>query len=256
MIDNSKGQDNNEEVQPQSEVPAEQKQVDDSGLPQDASERTREQFEKLKRSNQEMKQKLDSLEENVEVESILDSLKPKKAPAMPDFDFMNDTPKKEEPLVDEKGYIDAKKLEHNLIEAKQKAIAAEKQANALREQFVRYEETQQTRAAYEKHPELNPRSKVFDKKFYNLVKNELIGQMIKGEKDVLKAAATVKNYYKPQVVEEKPNNSKEQKQQINAGRKTAPRGVSYKGADDQALVDATRRGVKGALAERLRRAGY
>ena len=48
----------------------------------------------------------------------------------------------------------------------------------------------------------------------------------------------------------------DQKQQINAGKASSNRSGAYETTDDSDLIRATRKGKKGALAERLKRAGY
>jgi len=77
----------------------------------------------------------------------------------------------------------------------------------------------------------------------------------------MKAAASVKEYYKgnPQVIEKTPEakveDQTEQKQQVNAGHQRSTQST-YTETEDSQLVTATRLNKKGALAERLKRAGY
>lgn len=260
MNDDTNVQDKEVDEQPQSDLHPETNQADEAELPQDAKDRTQEQFEKLKQSNQELKEKLEKLETSEEAQSVLDSLKPKAMPQMPDLDLPDSEKKKEEPrLIDERGYVDGQLLEKNLTQAQKRALEAERRAKEVQEKLVRYEETQQTREAHKEFPQLDPNGKNFDKSFYKLVRNELIGQMVEGKKDLVKAARDVSKIYQPEAKEETPAETEaqkaEKKEQINSGTRSAPRGAAYSDLDEQQLAAATRQGKKGALAERLRRAG-
>lgn len=260
MSEDTKVQDNNVEGKPESDLHAEQKPVEEAQLPEGTKERTAEQFEKLKESNKKLQEELESARNPKSTESILDSLKPK-APA---FDFPgipeNLTKAEKKKLIDESGYLNSDVLEQTLSNAERRANEAEKAARETREQLVKFEETQQTRMLHEKYPELDPHGKSFDETYFNLVRNELFGQMVRGEKDALKAAANVKKYYTPKVAEEKKAVVKEdqtdQKQQINAGQTKSGQVSTYQELEDSELIMATRKNKKGALAERLKRAGY
>lgn len=264
MNEDTNVQDKEAEGNQQPELHTEQKPNEEAELPEDANDRTREQFEKLKKTNQEMSNKLRDFENKSNAESVLDSLKPKAAPQAPNFDFSLKTPTiepDEEQLIDEQGYVNANVLQKSITDAKNRAEKAEREAQAIKSQFVNYEETQQTKLANEKYPELNPHSDKFDNNFYKLVRNELIGQMANGEKDVVKAAAEVRKYYKGQTesiekpAEQKQDTQSDEKQQINAGQKRSTQ-TSYNDAEESQLITATRLNKKGALAERLKRAGY
>jgi hypothetical protein len=261
MTEDTKVQDNNVEGKPESELHAEQKPAEEAKAPE-KKDRTTEQFEKLTKANQELKAELEKAKQARE-ESVLDSLKPK---AMnPDFAGIpglpgNLTPSEKKKLIDESGYLNADVLEQTIAEANKRAEQAEKDAKMARDNFVKYEETQQTKAAHEKYPELDPHSDSFDKDYYDLVKNEVFVQMARGEKDLLKAAAKIKKLYQSKVVEDKKavvqEDQTDQKQQINAGKASSNRSGAYETTDDSDLIRATRKGKKGALAERLKRAGY
>jgi len=261
MNEDTKVQDNNVEGQPQSGVHTDSKPTEDL-VP---SERTGEQFDKLLQRNKDMATKLAAYEAKEQNESVLDSLKPKQAPidqsAPTNFvlpQFGKKQVEQDPDLVDPEGYINADVLKKNLSDAQLRAQQAEKEAKATREQFVKYEETQQTKIAHEKYPQLDPHSEKFDRRFYDLTRNELIGQMMQGKKDVLAAAKRVTEYYTAPEKKSEEENSKEaleQKQQINAGKKTASQPSEYSGSEDKDLIRATRLGKKGALAERLKRSG-
>jgi len=104
MNEDTNVQDKEAEGNQQPELHTEQKPNEEAELPEDANDRTREQFEKLKKTNQEMSNKLRDFENKSNAESVLDSLKPKAAPQAPNFDFSLKTPTiepDEEQLIDE-----------------------------------------------------------------------------------------------------------------------------------------------------------
>jgi hypothetical protein len=257
MPDTTNGQDIVEE-KPQEEVTAsEQTQVDE--LPEDVSERTREQFEKLKESNKQMKERLNALEagQQDQLADIYDSLRPKGMPQLDENSGNLDT------LIKD-GYVDENVLKQSLNQLTKQAQEAQKRADLAQKKIQEIEENAQVKEAYKEYPQLNPKNTdVFDPNFYKLVKNELIGQMIEGKKDLLEAAQEVSRVYKPNVeAKEKEQAKKEdfdkkeeqiQKQNPTSGARGQDR---YAELDQNDLVKATMRNQKGALAERLRRSGY
>lgn len=265
MSDELNGQQNTVEENPQEAMPASiEKPVDDvveeQSLPEDASDRTREQFEKLKQSNKEMAERLRQLEElkTKPQESALDSLVPKTT--VPDANAyanlsQGDIDKQYESLVDANGYVDMSLLKKTLAEADRRAAEAASKANQALETLQRYTETDQTRRAHSKYPELDPQNPKFDQKFYHMVKNELIGQMMQGERDFVKAADTVAEFYKPnadkaQAEEQKQKEAtvkEQQVRQINATGNSVGRQAA-KSSDDEALKDVYL-GKPGALAK-------
>lgn len=257
MNEDANVQDKPLEGQPNSELHTETKPAEEGGLPPDTKERTKEQFEKLTKANQELSDKLKAFEEKTATQSVFDSLRPTAAPSPINFNATPGIiPANVPELVDESGYVNADVLKNSIESARQRAEKAERDASELKRRFVNFEETQQIKMAHEKHPELDPHSNKFDETFYKLVRNELIGQMMNGEKDVLKAADSVRKFYQPKVVVETPKpDEADQKQQINAGKQHSGQVDTYKEIEDSQLAAATRRGDKKALAERLRRAG-
>lgn len=265
QADDTKVQDNKVEGQPQSDMHADSKPTED-----ESKTRTAEQFEKLTAKNKELSEKLAAYEQQ-NSQSVIDSLKPKAEPPinqspasgqkfnLPSFNPGKENNQPDADLVDQEGFVNADVLKKSLSDAQQKALQAEKEARIAREQFVKYEENQQIRAAHEKFPQLDPHNKQFDKTFYDLTRNELIGQMIEGKKDVIAAAEKVAKLYHPANKEDEQKKQAEekaeQKMQINAGNKTST-SPSFKDVTDDDLIRATRSGKKGALAERLRRSNY
>lgn len=239
----------NLEEENQSPMPSEEAQ----DLPDNASDRTREEFEKLKKHNQELKEQLER-QSRASTPSVLDSLNP----SVPDAKAFNNLNQSQVESIQEsfttKGddgyeYVDVKKLNEALRKADERAKRAEEQAKQAQQQFERFEEKQQTKVAYSEFPQLDPNSDKFDRKFYENVRDKLIAQAYRGEKDLLKAASEVKDLMgepkaKPEV------DKKQTQKQVIASQTSARAG------DWDNLVQATRKGQSGAIAERLRRSGY
>lgn len=264
MSDEPKGQETIVEEKPQEPVPSSDKPVEEvveeQALPEDVSDRTKEQFEKLKQSNKEMAERLRQLEElkTRPTESALDSLSaPTKTPDASSYANLSqgDIDKQYEALVDANGYVDMSLLKKTLSEADRRAAEAAQKANTALEALQKYTETEQTRRAHSKYPELDPQNKEFDEKFYQMVKNELIGQMMSGERDFVKAADTVAKFYKPNLEKAKDEEQKQkeasvkeqQVRQINATGNSINR-QSQKSSDDESLRDVYL-GKPGALAK-------
>lgn len=246
-----------EEKQPEavstSEKTAEEK------LPEGTSERTREEFEKLTQHNKELAEENRRLKERREA-SVIDSLKPQPPVAPPpakEYPFL-DQGKQEDvysKLVDENGYIDADLLRQALKEANDRAREAEARAKRLEQQVSGVEENRQVKEAHSKYPMLDPKNPNFDEKFYTAVRNELIGQMVQGNRDFVQAADNVASWYKP-VTNERQDQSAQKEQQVRQIQATTTKGEQKVSPDYVDLVRRTQRGDSSALMERLKRAGY
>ena len=278
MPDEPKGQKEVVEEKPQEDMTASDKPAvdkeDDLSIPDDSSDRTKEQFAKLTKRNKEMSEQLRQRDEkeNIPDGTVLDSLKPPKptqpAPAksMPVPQAQNfpgltqqQVDQQYNNLVDENGYVDVNLLKGTLTKLSQEADKARAESKMLREDYRKYEETRQVREAHDKYPWMNPDSKQFDPKFYKAVRNEMIGQYTKGEMDLVKAGDDAMELYDPSK-NEKPKEDesakKLAKEQANATGTSTVRVSQREDDDTNELVTATRHGVKGAVAERLRRSGY
>lgn len=235
-------------------------------LPEDTSERTRQQFEKLKQSNQELLDKVRQLEEvnkRPQANSALDALKPT-PPANPQVpgvsqDKVDDIIDK---LTDENGYIDDEALKRALKEAKEEARKAREEAKQTQATIEQIQENEEVQKAHAKYPQLDPKSDKFDANFFELVKNELVGQMMRGEKNLLAAADKIALIVPPKKEETPapnpeppaPNKQEEQLRQISG---TAPNrsAFNYEQADLATLRQKSIAGDNNAIIERLRRAG-
>lgn len=235
---------------------------EEAGLPEDASERTKKQFEKLTQKNKELSEKLaekESSESKMTHQSVLDEL-------LPSIDHGQLTQQQVDTisgdLVDANGYVDVQLLRNTIEEAKRQAAEAKAEVARMREQSVRHEQSQQTQRAHEKHPYLDPNNTDgFDKKFYNLVKNELIGQMMNGETDVLKAANKVKKeFYDPEAKSKEAAKEASTKRKATVAKRAqastpARANRASSDVDEEILIQKTRKGDRSAIYERLKRSG-
>lgn len=268
MPNDPQGQTRVEEKQPASMPEADKTQngaVVEDGLPEDASDRTKEQFEKLKQSNKELAERLRQLETQPQANqvSVLDALKPQEPvtpilPGVPQFPGFN--PKQSadasEQLIDKEGYIDEKVLKGTLKNLQEQVKAAQEEAKRARLETEKIQESAQVRAAHKEFPILDPLHKDFDRNFYEAVKNNVVGQMLNGEKDLLKAAREVSKWYKIPEKQAPSQSKEEQVRQIAATPTSTSRSSqSYSISNEADLVSQTRKGSREALLERLKRAG-
>jgi hypothetical protein len=182
------------EAMPTSDQPTEQEeQIDD--LPEDVSERTRLQFEKLKAANKELAERLALQEQpKPQFSSVLDELYPKsQAPVAPSQDQAKDYV---QGLVDKEGYIDPDQLNKTLQDSDERAKRAELEAKAARERVEKFEETQTVNKVHGLYPQLDPYHKDFDPLFYDYVKKDMIGQLMEGKQDYLAAAKSADSFFK------------------------------------------------------------
>ncbi len=245
------------EIQPQ-EIPAETKpaESEEPTLPDQVAERTKEEFEKLKQHNAELKQKLSTYEDKT---SVLDDLRPQQA-------FPNLTPTQvqevENSLVDQNGFVDVNRLNLMLKEANDRAKQAEAKADQADARVQNFEETAQVRAAHAKYPSLDPHNtEGFDPKFYEAVRNELVGQMMNGKRDIVEAADKVSQWFQPKVDVSKAKEEavKEYKEKVTkrdqATSISGARGQEIP-SEREELIEKTKQGDNLALYKRLQASGY
>lgn len=254
-----------EEKQPESMLNSNETHVDQKDeigdLPEDASERTKEQFEKLKARNKELSEQLRQKEvanQTPTETSVFDSLRPPVNPPV-QTKHLSQTQVTDiyAKLTDENGYIDTELLKQALLQAEERASRAEMEAKRTRDEFHKIQEDTQVRTAHKAFPQLDPKSSTFNQGFYNAVKNEMVSQMLRGEKDLVLAAQKVAEWF-PLPKEESKQETVEKKEtqvkQIQAAG--SPSGSPKANASQDDLVKRTLAGDDNALAERLRRAGY
>jgi len=233
-------------------------------LPESVSERTRQQFEKLKRHNQELSAKL-AQKETQPVESVFDNFHPKQVADSYENLNTNQVQNIVNQFVDQDGNVDINGLNNALTNANLQAQQAVGEARKAREEIARYEENRQTKEAYAKYPQLDPLSKdKFDRDFYNLVRDRMVSNFTKGIKKTFRQVSDdiAKIYHptNPSKIKEEAVADYKQKQQarrqgpLEPGKGQAP--------TDQATLDELRKetrrrgGINNpALDERLKNLG-
>lgn len=248
------GQDIVVKEQTQTEMPAVEQKPEE--LPQDASERTRQEFEKLKARNKELAEKL-AQREREEANSLLDSLtKPTQQIVensnLPQSQVENIV----QNLTDENGYIDEVLLKKTLQEssqtanqAVQAARLAQESARKAEERINKYEQDENTKKAYTEFPQADPDNENFDPKFIELVKNEMIGQAMNRIKpNFYEACRKWSAFTQPA-----PKNVEQVavKEQINAGGSNTKQSQSR-----DSMVEGTLKGDYKSIAARLAASGF
>lgn len=234
------------EVMPASENTPEPA-TDTPELPAEVSERTKAEFEKLKTHNKELADKVAQYEGKGNSKgSVLDEfrIQSQVAPAQAE-------PSK---LIDDAGYVDPDVLNRAISSAEERARRAEELASRATNEVQRFQETQVVREVHSEFPQLDPNNTTkFDPQFYDLVRNELIGQMVKGEtQDLRKAAQKITSLLTPTARPEKNKTAQVQKE-VASESISSNTGASYDPGD---LAERTRQGDPDALAERLAKSGY
>lgn len=235
-------------------------------LPEETKERTREQFEKLKKANAELKSQLDAVARAKTLPSVYESVLPGagqggvpsstgQAPV-----FQGIAPqvvaKEQQKLMDEQGFIDVDALEQRLqaiAQAEERAKRAEEAARQAQDRIARFEQDATAKLLHQAYPELDPTSQQFNAQAYELVRNELVSQLIQtGEQDGLKAAQKWETFFrKPQPTQQQ---VQAQEALANIGT-TQGAGRSALTTDLDQLRQQTRKGSVAALNERLKAIG-
>ena len=150
-------------------------------LPDNASERTKKEFEKLLNYNKELKAKVKELE----------SLKQKQESDVSNFKAGFETESDPSDYIDEDGNVDIARLNRDLRFLKSNAL----EAKALAEDA---KNTIEVEKAVTKHPYLNPASNDYDIQFSELVKDRIARLKLEGKNITLADAADeVLKVYKP-----------------------------------------------------------
>ena len=262
MPDETNRQDNEKDTQsdlPTEKEPAdvkEQTEVTEGSLPEDAKERTKAEFEKLKKANQELKAELDAKNSTTK-QSVLDSLRPQGV--VPSVAPRTQQPEvKQDDFVDAEGYVDTARLKSSLQKAETEAQQARIVAQQANQRVARYTETEEMRRVHKDYPSLNPEGKDFDPVFFDLVRDRVISQMTKGGQDVYLAAQEISKIYKSDAQKAKEEtDAKTQatttaKEQINASGSSAPK----RGTSHEDLVKGTMQGDRQSMYERMQKSGY
>lgn len=250
-----------------SEQPTEETQEQIEGeLPEDAKERTRREFEKLKQSNAELKRQLE-LKERAQMPSVLDFLESSRQPVpqevrqqyqqpmqMPQQMYqqpVQQPPQQREELVDENGFVNADVLQKQLKqaeEANRRAEEAERRAQEIEARVSRYEINQEQEKLYQAYPELDPQSDSFNPDAYQLVKNELMSQIINtGNRNSMEAAQRMSKYFRTQ-----PQQQAKQQQVLEQRKQALVSGTQSRPQSDPDLIN---RRDPDAIQQRLKNLG-
>lgn len=207
-------------------------------LPEDAKERTKQEFEKLKQHNKQLAEENKKLKgQSQPIPSVLDYLgqMPTVDPQLVQKYTQPIQPQQPQPqpqaeLLDDQGYLNADVLQKRLaaVEAAQrKAEEAERRAIEAQQKIARFEQDAEQRKLYAEYPELDPlNADVFNQEAYDLVRNELTSQIVQtGSRDALQAAKKMSKYFRqPQQPQAMPQ-AVQQRNQVIQGSGGQPRTV-------------------------------
>jgi hypothetical protein len=206
MPDNENGQIPVEETT--TPMPSETKPEDENSLPDEAAERTKEQFAKLTEKNKELAQKLELLEKvnappEVPKPSALERLKG------PSQQIEPPTPPVEEPevseeFVDKDGYLDEARLKKGFEDSRRKAKDAEEKARLAQQKadeavrrIEEYEITNEKKRVHADFPEIDPYSEKFNPKLYDQVSKDMLWNLVNvGKEDFYGTTAKVVGEYR------------------------------------------------------------
>lgn len=261
------------------ELPTTQEPQVTGELPDDASERTKREFEKLKEHNKQLADKVNALESNIpRPPSILETYlngqtqvplsqqmpTPMALPPMQQFAPNLSQAKAEgirQELIDRDGYVDAGELERRLKtadEAERRAREAEIRANQALERIGRFEADQKNAKAkqlYQEFPELNPSNDAqYSQAFSEAVADEMLLQIVKtGQQDPILAAAKLAPRFR-QSAPVTPTPAQQARSQATAPNRGQVRPGALKNTDLEDLRKQSLINNK-AMEERIRRAG-
>lgn len=225
-------------------------------LPDNASERTRQEFEKLKQHNKELAERLANLEASrgttpVTTTTVADELRFPRPEPVNDADIS----KTIQDLTDKDGYLDEAKLKAVLKKNQDAAVVAQQAALAAEERVTKFEEREQMREARGIAPEFDPFNRDYNPEFYDKVVLNLQRMKLKtGKMDIVQATKEVKAELEKSKNKDKGSEKVvEQRQQINAVPSERRSDTKY--SSDE-LVLRSRQGDRSAIYDRLKRSGY
>lgn len=155
-----------DEPMPSSEEAETPEAGEEADLPEGVSERTKEQFNKLKETNRQLKEQI---EKQRQFEPIFDSMRPRQGQSnltQGQLDQVTVT----DPNTGER-YIDEKKLSDLLTQSTQRAEQAVSQVQQFMDQ-------QQTREAFTAIPQLDPKAKDFDPELHRATRAYIMDSMM------------------------------------------------------------------------------
>ncbi len=200
--------DNVEQVKTESDTP--DQSPEEIALPEEAPERTKKAFEALKaryekKLQEAVKTQVDTKPEELPYSNVFETFRPQQTgqtqpqvtaqfPNLTNQEVANITSQ----FVDENGNVDINGLNTALQTANRQSQEAVARAHQAEERLMRYEETQQVREAHSQHPELDPKAKTFDPRFFDLVRDRLLRNMWEGrQQSLLDVANDIRKFYQP-----------------------------------------------------------
>ena len=236
--------------------------LEEGQLPEEVSERTRKEFEKLKNANKELSEKLKKTESEGVLNNVYENLFTPTPKAVPQQSVTHLSEAQVDNIamrfVDDEGNVNIDALNRALTDANERAKRAEQEALKARESVAKDREQREVQEAHAKFPWLNPKDPSFDRQAFELVRDRLVRSMIEGtQKPLVEIAAQVMEVYKPIDVSQ----AKEQAVQEFKGTQTKKaqassvsqgKGMPRESTDYSELRTRTMLGDESAIAERLR----
>ena len=254
------------------EEPTEEKALDNSKNP----ERTKEYIDKLKKDLDKAKDEARRVAKEGVVPSVIeeqpkpefnwDQMLTKQAPPAQEFPGMSQKQVKDvfEGLVDEEGYVSTDLLKDELRKAHSQTQAAMDEAKKARQeaQMSRrtmddFQRTQIAKDVHKKFDELNPDGEDFNPEYFEAVRDKMISNLAKGQPEDFMGAAEglFERYTMTKKDKEKAKETTNAAAQINATGSKGQTVARGQYGDEAELKEAMWRNKKGAVAERLKRAG-
>lgn len=181
-----------EEPMPSSEVMSSTENAPqvESELPEDVSERTKQQFDKLKESNRVLREQLEAKERLSQYGQSVYDFPRQQQPAQQEVNDLD--------FVDQEGNVDIQGLNKALKEAGERARRAEELAQLSREEQLKRQQAEEIRTAHAKHAWLDPQSPEFDPKGFELARDRMARLMMEGKSFTLvNVADEISQIYKP-----------------------------------------------------------
>lgn len=267
MPDNENGQITVEETT--TPMPSDNKPDSDDSLPEDATDRTKEQFAKLTEKNRELASKLELLEKvNAKPEepklSALEMLRPQSQPVVTPTAPVEE-PEPDESLADENGYLDEARLKRGLDLSKRKAQEAEERAKKAQQQadlalrrIEEYEVSNETKRIHSLYPEIDPYSEKFNPELRDQVSKDMLWNLVNvGREDFAGTADKVISKYRQglsgaeQAQLQKAEQAEKLKQEVQEPSRSGSTSPSRKEELMQAVLQPKQAGMD-ALTELMR----
>jgi hypothetical protein len=213
-------------------------------LPEDAKERTKEQFEKLKSQLAEERQR------RTAYERMVNQMPRQDKPAAPEPPQTQRYPDWYNP--------DTGEVQVDVLSNRMSGLESQlQQANRTIQSFVKREDDRQAKAAFKTYPELNPSGDNFNEDFHKAVVGYLANAYAEGRSPTMKQAAdTIKSIGVADVKKAEGKGAKQALEKLTPKEQAAleAEGRSDKrpGASMQDLQERTRRGDDAAIMERLK----